>query len=231
MRYAVPSVRCITRGTIKAVLGLGVVFFAAQILFMLIANTNEFFISSLFGSSYVVEYQVYYKLFSLVGTLMSLALTPIWSAVTLAFAENNVKWLTTLFRRLERFGALVVLLEFLLVPVNQILFNFWLGEQSISVVPVCSLSFALFGSLFAYQSIVASFANGLGYLRIQIYCYFIGFLIKLGIALAASWADLPWFFVIVGSALALLPFCLIQRKQIVYKLSSVQDALTTREAS
>ena len=231
LRYAAPSIRCVTRGTIRAVLGLGVAFFAAQVLFMLIANTNEFFISSLFGSSYVVEYQVYYKIFSLVGTLMSLALTPIWSAVTLAFAENNVKWLTSLFRRLERFGAMIAILEFLLVPFNQILFNIWLGEQSISVVPVCSLSFALFGSLFAYQSIVASFANGLGYLRIQINCYFIGFLIKLLTALAASYLGLPWFFVIVGSALALLPFCLIQRKQIVDKLSPTQNAWTTREAS
>ena len=222
LRFAVPSVRYITRGTVKAVLGLGVAFFVAQVLFMLIANTNEFFISSLFGPSYVVDYQVYYKIFSLVGTLMSLALTPIWSAVTLAIAESNFEWLSSLFRRLEFFGVLIALLELILIPFNQFLFDVWLGEQSIAVAPACSVSFALFGALFAYQSIVASFANGLGHLRIQICCYFFGFAIKVLVAIAASSLGQPWFFVIIGSALALLPFCLIQRKQIVGKLRSAQ---------
>ena len=228
LRFATPSIHYVTIEAVKAVLGLGASFFAAQILFMLIANTNEFFISSLFGSSFVVEYQVYYKIFSLVGTLMALALTPIWSAVTLAFAEHNLAWLTTLFKRLERFGILIALLELLLIPFNQPLFNIWLGERAIAALPACSISFAVFGALFSYQSIVSSFANGLGDLRVQICCYSMGFVIKIATSVIASNLGLPWFSVIIGSALALVPFCIIQRMQIIKELRlasrDVEDA-------
>ena len=221
LAFARPSPRFVTRESIKKVLSLGLLFFGAQLLYMLIANTNEVFISSLFGAEHVVEYQVYYKLYSLVGTLMALALTPVWSAVTLAMAQRQGGWLRRLFRRLALFGLLVAALELLLVLFTQTLFDLWLGGQSISAsVPFC-LAFAAFGALFSYQSVVASFANGLGQLSTQLKCYTVGVCVKVTVCLAASAFRLPWVFVIVGDALALVPFCFFQRRRCVRSLSTL----------
>lgn len=61
----------------RQILTLGLLFFILQILYMIISATNEFFISHFFDPSYVVEYQVYMKLFSIMGSLFTLALVPV----------------------------------------------------------------------------------------------------------------------------------------------------------
>lgn len=213
LRFARPSVRYVTKDASSEVFGLGVAFFLAQILYMLIANTNEVFISSFFGSEYVVEYQVYYRLYSLAGMVMTLALTPVWSAVTLAFVKKDYAWLTRTFRRFELLALAVMAFELLLVPCTQVLFDIWLGDSSFNAIIPYALVFAVFGSLFAYQGVVAAFANGLGELSTQIICYSIGFAVKLGITAAAASMGQSWIFVILGDAVALLPFCFAQRRK------------------
>lgn len=216
--FARPSIRFVTKAATKQVFGLGMMFFGAQLLYMFIVNTNEIFISSLFGSSHVVDYQVYYKLYSLVGTLMSLALTPVWSAVTLAIAQKETSWLRRLFRRLELFGLVIAILELLLVPFTQELFNIWLGDQKMIASTSFASAFAIFGAIFSYQCVVASFANGFGQLSTQLTCYTIGAVLKTIITIVASLIGLPWVLVIVGDAIALLPFCVVQRSRCIKTL-------------
>lgn len=211
LRFASPSLGCVTKEASREVFGLGIAFFFAQVLYMLIANTNEVFISFFFGSEHVVEYQVYYRLYSLAGMVVTLALSPVWSAVTLAFTKGDYAWLLRTLRRFELLALLVAVFEFLLVPCTQTLFSIWLGENSFHASIVNALSFAAFGALFAYQGVVAAFANGLGELSTQITCYSAGFAAKLVITAAASFLGLAWIYVIIGDAVALLPFCLAQR--------------------
>lgn len=77
----------------KSVMKLGGAFFWVQIMYMIITATNEFAISWFTSPDMVVEYQVYNKIFTLVGTVFTLALTPICSAVTKALSENNYTWI------------------------------------------------------------------------------------------------------------------------------------------
>ena len=51
---------------------------------MLLTATNPFLISFFIDPQQVVEYQIYSKIFLIMGTLYMLALTPLWSAVTKA---------------------------------------------------------------------------------------------------------------------------------------------------
>lgn len=219
--YAAPSFRCVTSQATRAVFGLGIAFFLAQILYMVIANTNEIFISSFFAAEYVVQYQVYYKIYSLVGMLMSLALTPVWSAVTKAAIEGDQVWLRKLFRRLELFGLVVAAGELVLVPFTQFLFNIWLGDKSFEASMGFALVFAAFGAVFAYQNVVAVFANGIGDLSTQIKAYSIGVVAKVVCIVLAASAGLPWIFVIVGDIVALVPFCLMQRRKVVGMLAEL----------
>lgn len=221
LRYAVPSFRCVTSKATRAVFGLGIAFFVAQILYMVIANTNEIFISSFFAAENVVQYQVYYKIYSLVGMLMSLALTPVWSAVTKAFVEGDHAWLKKLFRRLELLGLVVAAGELILVPFTQFLFDIWLGDKSFEVSMGFALVFAVFGAVFAYQNVVAVFANGIGDLSTQIKAYSIGVVAKVACIVLASRAGLPWIYVIVGDIIALVPFCLMQRHKVVRMLAEL----------
>ena len=218
MPYAAPSFRCVTSKAVKSVFGLGIAFFAAQVLYMLIANTNEIFISAFFAAEDVVQYQVYYKIYSIVGMLIGLALTPVWSAVTKAFVEGDYTWLKRLFRRLEMLGLAVAAGELVVVPFTQFLFDIWLGDKTFAASIPFALVFAAFGAVFAYQNVVAVFANGVGELSTQIKAYCIGVAAKIACILLASSAGLPWIYVIVGDVIALVPFCIMQRLKVVQVL-------------
>ena len=129
---------------------------------MLIANTNEFFITQYTGPEMVVEYQIYNKLFTLGSMLFGLALTPIWSVVSKAIAENDTPWLKSLYRKLKLLSWFGIFCEFLIIAVLQFVINIWLAEEAIQVNYLYATIFAVFGASMIYQCMLSSIANGMG---------------------------------------------------------------------
>lgn len=214
MRDCRPDPRFFRKDKAKGVLSLGGIFFLCQVLYMLISNTNQFFITQYTQPANVVEYHIYNSLFSLGSMLFMLMLTPVWSTVSKAVAENDFFWLRKLRRNLSRLAWVAILVEFLLIPFLQPIMNFWLKERSISVNYFYAVSFALFGSAMIYQSSVSTIACGTGRLKVQAYSYFFGiiakiFIIHYGIALTGS-----WIVVVLANVIILIPYCVLQHLDI-----------------
>lgn len=211
LKYSRPNLRCFRKEKARDVLSLGSMFFFCQILYMLIANTNEFFISQYTNPSNVVAYQIYNRLFTLGSVVFMLALTPIWSAVSKAFAEKDYFWLRKLNYKLSKFAMLGILAEFLLIPFLQLIVNFWLKENTIQINYFYAISFSLFGSVMIYQSAVSTIANGIGRIKIQAISYALGVIVKvliihIGVALTND-----WIVVVLANAFILIPYCIIQQ--------------------
>ena len=206
-----PGVKHIDKPHISSVLSLGVMFFTCQILYMAIVNTNEFFISNLFGPANVVDYQIYYKLTSLVAMVFSLALTPIWSAITKAASEENYAWLNRLYRLMKLSGIAVIGFEFLLVPFMQFIVNIWLGDSAITVHMGTALVFAFWGGLLIYQSILSTVVCGLGKMKLQAGCYTAAVLLKFTVVTIGIRYTDNWVLVVLTTALVLLPYCVIEQ--------------------
>lgn len=85
-----PSLRFFRTKYVKSILGIGISLLWLQLVFMIISSTNEYLITAFAGPQYVVDYQAYYKVFKTGAALISLALTPIWSAVTKAQVEKII---------------------------------------------------------------------------------------------------------------------------------------------
>lgn len=210
MRDCIPRFRSFDQQKAKAVLSLGGIFFVCQVLYMLIANTNEILITQYTDPANVVEYQIYNKLFTLAGTLFMLALTPVWSAVTKAVAEKDYRWIKKLIKILLWLSLLATFVEFLIVPFLQPIVNIWLGDKAISVNYIYAFCFAFFGSAMVFQSAISTIANGTGRVRTQAICYGGGIVVKLliihfGVAISGS-----WIVIILANALILFPYCIIQ---------------------
>lgn len=196
------------------VLSLGGMFFLCQILYMCIASTNEFLIARYFDPSAVVDYQIYNKLFTLGSTVFMLALTPVWSAVSRATAQNDYSWLRKLYRRLSRLSLLVVAAELILVILLQPIVNLWLGRGVFQVDRVDAVIFALFGSAMVFQSVGSTFANGMGRLKIQAICYGAGFVLKFSLVHFGAEIFGKWSIVVLANFLILLPCCIGQHLDI-----------------
>ena len=194
----------------KQVLSLGGVFLICQFLFMGIMNTNEFLITKYSSASDVVDYRIYYKLFSLGSTLFLLSLTPIWSAVSNALGSEQYVWIKKLYRNVQKFALYSIILEFGLIFFLQDLVNFWLNEKAITVNYNYAIVFATLGSIMIYQSVVSTFANGFGKLKVQAICYGVGLIMKIIIIHFMFAYEQDWIIIVFSNIIVLLPYCILQ---------------------
>lgn len=194
----------------RATLQLGCAFLLLQLLAMLLNNTANFLISLLLGAEQVVEYQIYHKLFFLPCTLISIAIVPMWSAITKSYVQGHNRWLKRAVLFMFCLVILSVVVEFVIVPMLPFLFKIWLGKDARPVNYTVAIVFAAFGSLFTWQQICCCISNGLGKLKLQAICLVAGVIISFSTAfiLAKLWNH--YIAVTVGTALGYIPLCVCQ---------------------
>ena len=209
LRNALPSFKYYHNNSAKAVLSLGLTFLFAQILYMVITVTNEWFISRYYNPKYCVDYQIYYKLFSLIGMIFMLALTPIWSAVTKAYAEKRYQWIIKL-KRLLYLGVLAVaLLQILIIPMMPWIMKIWLGNKAIEIDYSTVAIFVCFSIIYIWNAVQSVIVSGIGKLKLQVYGYLIAAVVKvLIIILFCKYFD--WSLVMAATCIGLIPYCILQ---------------------
>lgn len=188
------------------VLKLGAAFLWLQFMAMLLNNTSSYLITILIGNEAVVEYQVYYRIFTLVSSFTLLCSTPIWSATTKAKAENDYRWVYRVFKLLSLLGVFLAVCEFALCIPLQFIFDIWLGEMTMQVSAAASLLFALYGSLSMWSYIVTCFANGLNELRLQTVLLTFGAIINIPLACIFSQVTGNYLSVVVANVVAYIPY-------------------------
>jgi O-antigen/teichoic acid export membrane protein len=210
LKKSKPNIKYFGKKYASDVMKLGGIFFWVQIMYMVITTTNEFLITWLAGPEMVVEYQIYNKLFTLIGTLFTLALTPIWSAVTKALSEKNYSWIKKLYKTLKLMALLAVICELAMIPFLQFGINLWLGDNSIQVNYFYAIVFAVSGSILIWNGVLSSIANGFGELKMQSIFFTIGAIIKIPIAWILVMVFESWISVIIANIIAMSLYCIIQ---------------------
>lgn len=211
LKKCAPSLKYITKAAAKAVVGLGFLFFVVQVLHMMINVTNELFITSCYDPKYCVDYQVYFRLFSLLGTLIMLALTPLWSAITKAYAEKQYHWIYKLNKFLSLIAVGAVVIQCVMLALLQPIINLWLGDNAITVNYITALIFLTYSVEMIWISVQSTIVAGLGKLNTQLIFYTIAVVIKVAMILIASklYSE-HWEMVMFATAVGLLPYCFIQ---------------------
>lgn len=191
-------------------LKVGGAFLGLQIEAMIINNTSIFFITWLLGSALVVEYNVYFKIFSLVSTIFSLITIPIWSAITKAKIENDFSWIKKITKILQVIAGLFVLGEICVIPIMQFIFNIWLKENSFEVDYTIMVIFAVEQGMIIWSSINASICSGLNELKIQFILMTCGAMLMILTAIVLTKLINGYYAVTLAHIIALLPYCIGQ---------------------
>ena len=217
-----PSIKYFDRLLAKQTLLFGLKFFFTQIVFMLLINTNEIIISKVYSPSDVVNYNIYFKLFTVIGSLYMLALTPMWSKVTRDLANRKFATIKKTNRILILISLLAAITEFAIVPFLQVIVNIWLGNEAITVDYKIALIFALYGSSYILNVVLTTVANGIGELKTQSIVYTIGVVLKIPAIVWFSNISNNWALVMLYNAVILLIFCVVQLFWINHKLNVMQ---------
>lgn len=210
MREYRPSVFCIKKSLFRSVMKLGGQFFILQIIWVVISKSNEFLVLKLSSADAVVEYQIYYKVFSLVSTFAVVAMTPMWSAVTKAVTENNYMWIHKTYKVLLLVSILGIFFEIFIIFPLQWLVQLWLREDAIIVNWQIALLFALNNAMLIFHAANTNIANGMMNLKVQLYFYPFAAVLNIIGAIILVEITGHWAGVVISNIVVLVPFELIQ---------------------
>lgn len=205
-----PSFRAARKDLAFRVLKLGAAFLWLQFMALLLNNSSSYLIALLMGNTQVVEYQIYYRIFTIASTVSLLCTTPVWSAATKAKSEGNYAWLWKIYKLFAILSVVAAMAEFVLCLPLQTVFNFWLGAEAIEVSWTSALMFALYGSLIVWSNVVTTFANGLQELRLQTVFLTIGAFANIPIAIIFSHIFGSYLAIVASNIIAYLPYLLVQ---------------------
>lgn len=207
----------------KEVLGTGGILFYLQIIIMVLFNVKELYISWFVSTEAVVEYQVYYKLIGMVGGLFSLALTPVWSAVTKALVENRREWIKSLYKKGLYLIALFGILQFLIVAIMPWVVKIWLKENAISVSRIIGLIFCIYNVIYMWMMLNYNFACGMARTKIISIWLTVAGVLNLLLTIFGCYLYNNWVMIIVATAVATIPCAIFVQKDIFKVIKSMNN--------
>lgn len=211
LKHCRPSIKCIDKEHIKSIVNIGAVFFLCQVLYMILSNTNEFFITNLYSADSTTEYTFYYKVATFGTMIITLALAPVWSVVTKAQAQQNWEWLNKIYKYIKIGGVLILIVQLMIIPFVPLIMDVWLGKGVVEVNHITSLAFVLYGALFTYSGMLSTIGNGLAMMKPQLISFSIAVIFKIMLLLLFS-AETSWVFVMWVNSIVLIPYLIIQQR-------------------
>jgi len=212
-----PSIYYFKKAYASKIIKLGGIFFYLQILTMIMFSTNEFLITWLVNPKEVVTFQIYNKLFSLVSAIFSLALTPVWSAVTEACVRKDYLWVKRLYHKLNKMLLILVPFEVVLVFLMPVILKIWLGNNAIVFYYPYGIVFAIYSILFMKVSIDTSIIAGLGTLKVQTIALTVTTILKVLLSFVIVKLTGSWISIIVANIISLIPYIVTEFFDIKYR--------------
>jgi O-antigen/teichoic acid export membrane protein len=165
--WLLPARHAYCRSAASKILKLGLMFFVLQCATTVGYTSDNIVIAQVMGAAAVAAYAVPQKLFSFVGMLVSMAITPLWPAYGEAIARGDVAWVRRVF-----FGSLWLTLAVsvpsctLLALGGPWILRTFFGKSLHAPLSLLVV-LALWGVAAAVSSPIAMLLNGAGVLKVQ----------------------------------------------------------------
>lgn len=167
LKIIAPSFKSIDFSYAKKVLNIGGGFFIIQIGAMVLFQTDNIIITRVIGPQAVTQFNVFYKMFSVITMIFSIIVTPYWSAFTDAYAKEDFKWIKKSISKIRRIALCLSFVSILICFSSDILLKIWVGN-TISVNMTLSISMTIYSIIFMLQTAHVFLLNGIGKIRIQL---------------------------------------------------------------
>jgi O-antigen/teichoic acid export membrane protein len=193
------------RGHIRPLLTIGLRFFIIQLAVLVIFTTDKILITQLFGPEYVTQYEVVFKLFSVITLAHGLISAPLWSAYTDAYHRNDFSWIRRMLHKQLMIFAGIVVATCLLTMLAEPIIAVWIGHELASSSQLIFV-ISLFVTISAWNNIFAMFVNGIGRIKLQLYTAVVAMLANVPLSIIfAKFSGLGMSGIVVGTICSLLP--------------------------
>ena len=162
-----PSFQYIDFSITKDLMGIGFKFFIIQIAGIIQFQTANFIIIQSYGPNEVTIYNIVFKYFSVLTMLMAILMTPLWSAVTDAYAKKDNDWIISTEKKYRKIALTLVGLGLVMLFLSNYMYDLWLGNGKIEVSFQTSFWMFLFTIIYLFGGIYCTILNGISALNIQ----------------------------------------------------------------
>lgn len=165
--YLRPSIKLYGHKYAKDIFGLGLKFFVIQVAGIIQFQSSNFIIIRMFGADEVTIFNIAYKYFSVIPMIMGIVITPLWSAVTNAYFNNDNNWIISSVRKYQYLAILLFFIGLLMLAFSNQFYRLWLGNTNIQIPFEVSFWMLLLTFTSALGSIYVGVLNGISALRVQ----------------------------------------------------------------
>lgn len=164
--FSLPKFANFDTSIARKMLKQGFMFWLLQMSFVAFFSSNNILISQILGPSYVTEYSLVTKLFSIPTILSSIILGPLWSGFTEAWHKKDFPWIHVTIKRLLMFWLFMIMLIGVIVLFNKEIFYLWVKNRVFPDVSTVII-LGLITALTIINNIMGTFFNGVGVIRMQ----------------------------------------------------------------
>jgi O-antigen/teichoic acid export membrane protein len=157
-------------------------FFVIQLAVLVIFTTDKLLITQFFGPEQVAQYEVVLKLFSLVILVHGLISLPLWSAYTDAYARRDFAWIKRMLRTQLLIFFVILIAIALMIILAPTIIRIWLGDSFFVSIQLI-VATGIFVAISIWNNIFATFVNGIGQLRVQLYAAIFAMLINIPVSI------------------------------------------------
>lgn len=189
---------------LRPLLTVGLQFFIIQLAVLVIFTTDKMLITQLFGPEHVTQYEVVFKLFSVITFAHGLISAPLWSAYTDAYHRGDLAWIRHMLRKQMMIVAGIVIVVFMLMLLAKLIIGIWIGKNfavSMSLIIVMGI----FVLISTWNNVFAVFINGIGKIRLQLYTAIVAMILNIPLSIFfVKYSTLGISGIVVGTTCSLL---------------------------
>jgi O-antigen/teichoic acid export membrane protein len=167
---------------VRPLLSVGLQFFAIQLAVLVIFTTDKMLITHLFGPEHVTQYEVVFKLFSVITFVHGVISVPLWSAYTDAYQRGDLDWIKNMLRKQLILFIGILLAACLLSLASKSIIEIWIGSD-LTVSSSLIIAMAFYVVISTWNNIFAIIVNGIGKIRLQVYTSVIAMLINIPLSI------------------------------------------------
>lgn len=223
LRALRPHPHCFRKDAAKQVLSVGGVFFLIQLGLLVVNSTNQFLINNLVGNAAVVDYTVYYRLFSMATMIFTLFSQPVWSEISVRYAKGDLAWIRRIYFAMTALATVIVVGCLAVDGLLPWIFNIWLrNEYQPPADRMTGLLFVAWAAVELYVASASCIANGMTKLKCQSVFVVVAAVAKIPVTYICVKLIGTWESVVIAHTLVLLPLMIAQNADVLRKLKTKQ---------
>lgn len=193
---------------IHPIISLGAKFFVIQIAVVVIFTTDKILITQLFGPGYVTQYDVVFKLFSIIAIAHGILMAPLWSSYADAYHRGDIDWIKVMMQRQLKIMFVFFGLTILLMFTSLQVITLWIGSD-FNVDTMLINMMALFIIVSTWNNVFAFFLNAINEVKIQMYTSVLALIINIPLSIfIVRYFDTGVSGIIIGTVISLLFFAI-----------------------